>query len=334
MNIFNGFTIVSVVATLTIANTADAQLRYPNSAAPTYNNSHTSPYQPQYANPPAYNESPRYNSVPYSQQSSNNAPGYNPYHDPNDRRYDSRRLESTPADRYVPGSSYSGTNSNTYVAPYQPSNSTIPYRSGSSSYNDPYRSNYGPTTNRNDERIYNSSYDRDTRTDEFHPAVPSTLSRQSTTTSRGIAQRASDLYSETNAICWEMDRYYKQNTNYTAVYRNIYEIKEVAKKLKAYVQQQNGRASASDSRVVSALHEMDRLFHEFEANVSGWRPSSGYSPRTQLAAMIRNCETTLHDVMNDHGIDTRYHEASHNQRSNNQRNDRTDRNPRSRPYQN
>lgn len=289
---------------------------YDNSYNP-YHAPYTQPaqsYQPRrsdYYSPPRYESTTPGLPIEYGEFRSN------PYHDPNDRRYDSSYNGQTIYDRYPSGSaalrSYPERPSSSEYTPrrYDVNGRLIPHASGQAPYDRPYNSAYPSSNDGRRTPIYNSGYDRNIPADRFAPVTPSTLSRPYQVNSRSMAQHAVDLYESTNAVCWEMERNYKQNANYATVYRQIYEIKEVAKRLKEFATQQDGRQTTPNSTVVTALQEMDRRFHDFEADVSRWRPDAGYRPQTPLATMIADCENRLHDVMQDQSIDTRNHEASH-----------------------
>lgn len=106
---------------LTFGSPAQAQpLLYPGSA-PNGHSTYGSPYQP----------------------STSNSQIYNPYHDPNDRRYDGSRFGSNQLDNDLPNRSYQGRSSGTSGQPYDSRYAPLPYRNDGAQYNDPYQSNQG-----------------------------------------------------------------------------------------------------------------------------------------------------------------------------------------------
>ncbi|MEX0727334.1 MAG: hypothetical protein WD065_13755 [Planctomycetaceae bacterium] len=117
---------------------------------------------------------------------------------------------------------------------------------------------------------------------------------------------AKRLYREANDICWEMHRHYRDNRGFKSVYRDMYAIKETAKKLDFVVRGHAGQHPRLDDRIAHELDELDRQFHDFQADVRNWRPDSRYTPRAALHVEIAECEQTLHHLMDDYGVKTRH----------------------------
>ncbi|MDA0834144.1 MAG: hypothetical protein O2955_07265 [Planctomycetota bacterium] len=126
-----------------------------------------------------------------------------------------------------------------------------------------------------------------------------------------VDQLAAQLYRESNDICWEMHRHYRDNRGFTSVYRDIYTIKETAKKLDFLVRGHRSVHPRIDDRIAHELYVLDQQFHDFKADVRNWRPDSYYIPRTALHIEIAECEQTLHHLMDDYGVKSRHTGSDH-----------------------
>lgn len=122
-----------------------------------------------------------------------------------------------------------------------------------------------------------------------------------------VDRLATKLYREANDICWEMHRHYRDNRGFTAVYRDMYNIKETAKRIDFLVRGHRGQHPRLDDKIARELSEMDRQWHDFKADVRHWRPDSKYTPRAALHIEIAECQDTLHQLMEDYGVKTKYH---------------------------
>ncbi len=126
---------------------------------------------------------------------------------------------------------------------------------------------------------------------------------------RARAERlAVDLYKQANTICWEMNRYYKQNSRYDENYRQMYQIREGAKRIHDMVNDGYHRRRASkEDRIEADLFAMDNLFHQIDSDVRRWRSNRRDESRgADLVAQMDQVEATLHQFMDDYGVKTKF----------------------------
>lgn len=119
---------------------------------------------------------------------------------------------------------------------------------------------------------------------------------------------AVDLYRQANAICWEMNRYYKQNPGYDENYRQMYQIREGAKRIHDMVNDgYHRRRTNKDDRIEADVFAMDNLFHQIDADVRRWRSNRRDRSRgSDLVAQMDEVENTLHQFMDDYGAKTKF----------------------------
>jgi hypothetical protein len=121
---------------------------------------------------------------------------------------------------------------------------------------------------------------------------------------------ATDLVDGANYICNIMYDGYQRNRNFNEVYRDAYSLVSEAKQIRAAVKDgvyKNPRRD--DDRITISLHILDRKFHELEKDLRSMRPDPNpRAPResAQLAQALDQFEDTLHDMMEDYGIKTRW----------------------------
>lgn len=122
---------------------------------------------------------------------------------------------------------------------------------------------------------------------------------------------AAELYRQSNAICWEMIRYYKHNDKYNENYREMYEIREAAKRIHDMVTDgYHRRRFSREDRIEAELKVMDNLFHHIDWDVRRWRSSRRDSSRgADLIAQMDEVERTLHRLMDDYGVDSKFHKG-------------------------
>ena len=118
-----------------------------------------------------------------------------------------------------------------------------------------------------------------------------------------------DLYQQTNSICWEMYRFYQDNRGYRSSYAQMYEIRDRSLHINELVRDKYHRSRHDRDDIERELYDMDRLFHQIEDDIVGWRANSRDAYRGgDLRAKMDICEVTLHDLMEDYGIKRRAHE--------------------------
>ena len=120
---------------------------------------------------------------------------------------------------------------------------------------------------------------------------------------------ANNLVTQANNICLQMDREFKGNRNYRETYRAMYTVLVDAKEIRDQVARGTHRkARRDDDEIATALHHMDREFHNIDAELRTWRADVGRQSRqdvAQLASLVDQFEETLHHMMDDYGVRTR-----------------------------
>ncbi|MGE3316095.1 MAG: hypothetical protein AB7O26_13350 [Planctomycetaceae bacterium] len=122
---------------------------------------------------------------------------------------------------------------------------------------------------------------------------------------------AAELYRQANAICWEMNRYYQHNAKYSENYRQMYTIREGAKRIHDMVNDgYHRRRHDKDDRIEFEVRALDNLFHQIDYDVRRWRSSRRDRSRgADLVAQMDEVEDTLHRLMDDYGVDTKFRDG-------------------------
>jgi len=142
------------------------------------------------------------------------------------------------------------------------------------------------------------------------PVAPQPVQLRITFGGRTHAERlANDLVTQANNICLQMDREFKGNRNYRETYRAMYSVLVDAREIRDQVARGTHRkARRDDDEIATALHHMDREFHNIDAVLRTWRPDVGRQSRqdvAHLASLVDQFEETLHHMMDDYGVRTR-----------------------------
>lgn len=121
---------------------------------------------------------------------------------------------------------------------------------------------------------------------------------------RHLDTLSDELYSRANSICWEMHRNYDNNPGYKRAYGKAYEILQNAKRIRT-VAHSDRRYIRKDDTIERELYESDRIFHDLEGDVADWRPDSRRRGG-DLRDDLNQYERTLHHMMSDYGIRTKF----------------------------
>ena len=123
---------------------------------------------------------------------------------------------------------------------------------------------------------------------------------------RPAESQYSSLARKANAICVELHGNYQSNGAYRASYREMYDILQRSKRVQELSGQEQSRGPrGSSDRIANELTEIDRQFHELEADMRRWSPDRGNRGRTDersLLVLMDDFEGTLHDLMDDHDV--------------------------------
>lgn len=110
------------------------------------------------------------------------------------------------------------------------------------------------------------------------------------------------LVADANALCLQMDRNYKGNSNYNQRYREMYGLLQDAIQVRDQIRSGAHRGQRQENdRIAMALHKMDRELHGAERDLRGWRVTSGVRNATRLDSLVAQLESTLHSMMEDYG---------------------------------
>ena len=127
-----------------------------------------------------------------------------------------------------------------------------------------------------------------------------------------LERLSSDLYQQTNSICWEMHRFYQDNREYRTTYAEMYEVREGAKRIRDLVRESYHRSRHDNDRISRELEKLDRQFHHIDDDIIRWRPNSREAYRGgDLHAKMAICEDTLHDLMEDYGFKRSHTHGGH-----------------------
>ena len=121
---------------------------------------------------------------------------------------------------------------------------------------------------------------------------------------RHMVKLSDELYSSANALCWEIHRNYNNNTGYQKSYRKAYQLLQDSKNIRELAKG-NRRFIRKDDELEQDLRNSDRLFHELEREVAGWRPDSRRRSGS-LPSDLDRYEEALHHMMRDYGVASRY----------------------------
>ncbi len=108
---------------------------------------------------------------------------------------------------------------------------------------------------------------------------------------------AERLVTLANELCLDLHYNYAQNPGYQHVYREAYQILEVAKYMHA-AEHRHDRVAIQER-----LAGTDQLFHHVQGEVRGWsRHHHRQIGQTDMLARMDLIEATMHHLMNDVGV--------------------------------
>lgn len=147
---------------------------------------------------------------------------------------------------------------------------------------------------------------------------------------RHMDELANRLWQDANGICWEMYHNYSHNPGFRETYAEMYRVMKDAQHVHDLVHEDYHLGRHSDDHIARDLHDIDRLFHHIEDDISTWTSSRrlgghgqfgyghhhdyghivhGHSYADELTRKMRRFEQDLHHLMADYGVRSQLGEA-------------------------
>jgi hypothetical protein len=118
---------------------------------------------------------------------------------------------------------------------------------------------------------------------------------------------AAELYQKANSICWTMKDNYEQNRGFNKAYEKAYQILQNTKHIRELAKARRRWKNRAEDEIERDLASSDRLFHDLESDVANWRSNGRRTQRGgELRAEMNSFEYSLHDLMEDYGVKTKY----------------------------